>query len=34
LVATVLHFSELKPELELLGSEHNPNLTEDEADAL
>jgi hypothetical protein len=34
LVAAVLHFPELKPELELLESECNADLTEDEADAL
>jgi hypothetical protein len=28
------HFPELKPELELLESGHNVDLTEDEADAL
>jgi hypothetical protein len=34
LVAAVLHFPELKPELELLGSGHDADLTEDEVDAL
>jgi hypothetical protein len=34
LVATVSHFSELKIELEVLGSGCNANLIEDEADAL
>jgi hypothetical protein len=33
LVAALLHFLELEPELELLGSGHNVNLTEDQADA-
>jgi hypothetical protein len=34
LVAAVLLFPELKPELELLGSGRNADQTEDEADAL
>jgi hypothetical protein len=34
LVAVVSHFSELKPELELLGSGHNAYLIEDEVDTL
>jgi hypothetical protein len=34
LVAAVLHFPELRPELELLGSGRSADLTEDEADAL
>jgi hypothetical protein len=34
LVAALLHFSELKFELELLGSGHNVDLTEDQANAL
>jgi hypothetical protein len=34
LVATVSHFSELKTELEVLGSRHSMDLIEDEADAL
>jgi hypothetical protein len=34
LVATLSHFLELKNELELLGSECNADLTEDQADAL
>jgi hypothetical protein len=34
LVAAVLHFPELKTELEVLGSERSLNLIEDEADAL
>jgi hypothetical protein len=34
LVATLLHFPELEPELELLRSERNVGLTEDQVDAL
>jgi hypothetical protein len=34
LVAALSHFSELKSELELLGSGCNADLTEDQADAL
>jgi hypothetical protein len=34
LVAAVSHFLELKTELELLGSGHSVDLTEDEADTL
>jgi hypothetical protein len=34
LVASLSHFLELKSELELLGSRHNADLTEDLADAL
>jgi hypothetical protein len=34
LVAAMLHFPELKSELELLGSEGNVDLTDHEADAL
>jgi hypothetical protein len=34
LVAAMSHFSEQKSELELLGSEHNVDLTEDETGAL
>jgi hypothetical protein len=34
LVAAVLHFPELKTELEVLGSQFSADLTEDEADAL
>jgi hypothetical protein len=34
LVAVVSHFPKLKPELELLRSEHNADLTEDEVDTL
>jgi hypothetical protein len=34
LVATLSHFSELKSELELLGSGRNADLTKDQADAL
>jgi hypothetical protein len=34
LVATVSHFPELKTELEMLGSRHSVDLTDDEADAL
>jgi hypothetical protein len=34
LVAALLHFPEQKPKLELLGSGHNTNLMEDQADAL
>jgi hypothetical protein len=33
LATTLLHFSELGTELELLGSEHNMNLTKDQVDA-
>jgi hypothetical protein len=32
--AALLHFPELKSELELLGSERNADLTEDQVDAL
>jgi hypothetical protein len=34
LIAALSYFLELKSELELLGSGHNANLTEDQADAL
>jgi hypothetical protein len=34
LVATLLHFSELKTEQEFLASRHNVDLTEDQANAL
>jgi hypothetical protein len=34
LIAALSHISELKSELELLGSEGNKKLTEDQADAL
>jgi hypothetical protein len=34
LVATVSHFPELETKLEVLGSGHNADLTENEADAL
>jgi hypothetical protein len=34
LVAAVSHFPELKPELELLWSGHNTDLTKDEADVV
>jgi hypothetical protein len=34
LVAAMSHFSELKSELELLGSRQNEDLTHDQADAL
>jgi hypothetical protein len=34
LLATMSHFSELKTELELLGSEQNVDLDEGQADAL
>jgi hypothetical protein len=34
MVTTISHFSELKSELELLGSRHKVDLIEDEADAL
>jgi hypothetical protein len=34
LVATVSHFPELKTELEVLRSERNVDLTEDDSDAL
>jgi hypothetical protein len=34
LVTAVSHFLELKTELEVLGSRHNVDLTEDEADAM
>jgi hypothetical protein len=34
LVIAVSHFPELKAELEVLGSGHSADLTEDEADAL
>jgi hypothetical protein len=34
LAAIVFHFPELEAELELLGSEHNADLAEDQVDAL
>jgi hypothetical protein len=34
LTASLSHFLELGPELELLGSEHNADLTEGQLDAL
>jgi hypothetical protein len=34
MVAALSHFLDLKTELELLGSEHNADLTENRADAL
>jgi hypothetical protein len=34
LAVALLHFSELETELELLGSSHNADLTEDQVDAL
>jgi hypothetical protein len=33
MVAALSHFLDLKTELELLGSEHNADLTENQADA-
>jgi hypothetical protein len=33
MVAALSHFPDLKTELELLGSEHNADLTENQADA-